>query len=56
MDRAKRAWKIDTIKPYSRYTFVAACEFDFRLGPAVHTEVTTKEAGKVMHIKAVVIH
>ena len=43
------------IKPFARYTFEAACQFDwYKWGPPVYTKVTTKEAGKeVMHVKLV---
>lgn len=59
MDRrngcTKCVWPIQTIKPYAKYTFTVACSFDLDFGPAVSTEVTSKEAGKVTHIKLLYI-
>lgn len=59
MDRpngcTKCVWPVQTIKPYAKYTFTAACSFDFDFGPAISTEVTSKEAGKVTHINLLYI-
>lgn len=45
------AWNIyRTIVPFARYTFSATCNFDFYEGPAVRTQVITKEAGKITYI------